>query len=156
MEGIGYIGGGRAGRAQLRRGVWKEQKGRRLIRDQKLFTLLDWGLQAYPCCWALTFFSMFIYFWEREREYEWGKGQRERERERETESKAGSRLCAVSTEPDMTWAEVGHLTDWATQAPHPCCWAFRSKSCKSAIVVDPQQMCCLSQGWNLCQHRCCC
>ena len=49
------------------------------------------------------------------------------EREGDTESEAGSRLWAVSTEPDtglelvnheiMTWAEVGHLTDWATQAP---------------------------------------
>ena len=48
-------------------------------------------------------------------------------REGETESKAGSRLWAVSTEPDvglelteceiMTWAEVGRVTDWATQAP---------------------------------------
>ena len=49
------------------------------------------------------------------------------EREGDTESKAGSRLWAVSAEPDaglkptnreiMTWAEVGRLTDWATQAP---------------------------------------
>ena len=29
------------------------------------------------------------------------EGQRERERERETESEAGSRLRAVSTEPDV-------------------------------------------------------
>ena len=52
-----------------------------------------------------------------------GEGQREGD----TESKTGSRLWAVSTEPDtgldltdheiMTWAEVGRLTDWATQAP---------------------------------------
>ena len=50
----------------------------------------------------------------------------EAEREGDTESEAGSRLWAVSTEPDtglelinceiMTWAEVGCLTDWATQA----------------------------------------
>ena len=50
--------------------------------------------------------------------------------EGDTESEAGSRLWAVSTEPDaglqlmnheiVTWAEVGRLTDWATQAhPHP-------------------------------------
>ena len=49
------------------------------------------------------------------------------EREGDTESETGSRLWAVSTEPDaglqltnceiMTWAEVGHLTDWAKQAP---------------------------------------
>ena len=49
------------------------------------------------------------------------------EREGDTESKAGSRLWAVSIEPNvglelrnceiMTWAEVGCSTDWATQAP---------------------------------------
>ena len=49
------------------------------------------------------------------------------EREGDTESKAGSRRQAVSTEPDaglelmnweiMTWAEVGLLTNWATQVP---------------------------------------
>ena len=49
------------------------------------------------------------------------------ERQGDTESETGSRLWAVSTEPDagleltnreiMTWAEVGHSTDWATQAP---------------------------------------
>ena len=49
------------------------------------------------------------------------------EREGHTELEAGSRLWAVSTELDMglkltdreimTWAEVGRLTDWATQAP---------------------------------------
>ena len=66
---------------------------------------------------------MFIYF-ERERHSASRRGE---EREGVTESKAGSRLWAVSTEPDMgheltnreimTWAEVGHLTDWATQVP---------------------------------------
>ena len=56
-------------------------------------------------------------------------GEAEREDD-DTESEAGSRLWAVSTEPDaglkltdreiMTWAwaEVGGSTDWATQAPH--------------------------------------
>ena len=49
------------------------------------------------------------------------------EREGDTESEIGSRLWAVSTEPDaglklkdseiMTWAEDGHSADWATQAP---------------------------------------
>ena len=52
-----------------------------------------------------------------------GEGQREGD----TESETGSRLWAVSKEPYagleltdreiMTWAEVGCLTDWATQAP---------------------------------------
>ena len=49
------------------------------------------------------------------------------EREGDTELEAGSRLWAIRPEPDagleltdceiVTWAEVGGLTDWATQAP---------------------------------------
>ena len=64
---------------------------------------------------------MFIF--ERETECEQGGGAK---REGDTESEAGSRLWAVITEPDagleptnleiMTWAEVGHLTEWATPA----------------------------------------
>ena len=71
-----------------------------------------------------NFFSTFIYFWDRERESMNGGGA---EREGDTESEAGSRLWAVSTQPDtgleptnseiMTWAEVGCSTDWATQVP---------------------------------------
>ena len=67
---------------------------------------------------------MFIYFWDRERQSMNGGGA---EREGDTESEAGSRLRAVSPEPDaglelpdceiVTWAEVGRPTDWATQAP---------------------------------------
>ena len=69
---------------------------------------------------------MFIYF-ERETERQSFSGGGA-EKEGDTASEAGSRLWAVSTEPDtglklmsrviMTWAEVGHLTDWATQVPH--------------------------------------
>ena len=68
---------------------------------------------------------LYIYFFERQRDrVQVGEGQREKE---DTESEAGSRLLAVSTEPDagleltnceiMTWSEVGRWTDWATQAP---------------------------------------
>ena len=67
---------------------------------------------------------MFIYFWERQKQNASGLGA---EREGDTESEAGSRLQAVSTEPDagleltscdiMTWPEVGRWTDWATQVP---------------------------------------
>ena len=67
---------------------------------------------------------MFIYFWDRERQSMSGGGA---EREGDTESEAGSRLWAVSTEPDMglkltnreimTRAKVGRSTDWATQEP---------------------------------------
>ena len=52
---------------------------------------------------------------------------RGKEREEDTETEAGSKLCAISTEPDleleprnyeiMTWAEVGGLTNWAIQVP---------------------------------------
>ena len=59
----------------------------------------------------------------REREHTRGGA----EKERDTESETGSRLWAVSTEPDvgleltnhkiMTWAKAGRLTDWATQVP---------------------------------------
>ena len=47
--------------------------------------------------------------------------------EKNTESEAGSRLGAVSTEPEaglepvnreiVTWAEVGRSTNWATKVP---------------------------------------
>ena len=50
--------------------------------------------------------------------------------EADTESEAWSSLWVVSTEPNaglkltkreiMIWAEVGRLTDWATQAPLEC------------------------------------
>ena len=76
----------------------------------------------FLCSFLSFFFLTFIYFWERERERE-----RERDREGDTESKAGSRLWAISPEPNvglkpmnheiMTWAEVRSSTDWATQEP---------------------------------------
>ena len=81
-------------------------------------------LQEYKLYQDKDFFFMFIYFWERKRERNRarpGEGQREGD----TESKAGSRLWAVSTEPDArpnshtARVEVGRLTDWATQVPLP-------------------------------------
>ena len=46
---------------------------------------------------------------ERATEHEWGRGrERERDRERETESKVGSRLRAVSTEPDVGLELMNH------------------------------------------------
>ena len=51
-----------------------------------------------------AFFSN-VYFWDRDRVWT-GKGQRERERERE--SSAGSRLWAVSTEPDTGLEPTNH------------------------------------------------
>ena len=74
---------------------------------------------GYRCAVFLKFFLTFIYFWDRERQSMNGGGA---EREGDTESEAGSRLWAVSTEPDAglkltDWAEVGRLTHRATQAP---------------------------------------
>ena len=71
-----------------------------------------------------NFFFQRLFIFGTERDRAWtGEGQRERE----TESETGSRLWAISPEPDtglelmdheiMTWAEVSGLTDWATQAP---------------------------------------
>ena len=75
----------------------------------------------------LLFFNVYLFF-ERERQSVSGAGA---EREGDTEFEAGSKLWAVSTElhaglkltdrESMTWAEVGHPTDWVTQAP-PECW----------------------------------
>ena len=71
---------------------------------------------------------MFIYFWERGRQSANRGGT---ERERETEPEAGSRLWAISTEPDtglkltnreiMTWAEVSRSNDWATEVSLEYC-----------------------------------
>ena len=86
---------------------------------------------------------MFIF--EREREYEWGGA----EKEGDTDSEAGSRLWAVSTEPEavlkfenhniMTWPKVGHSTDWATQTPLESSLFLKKKdkmpSCGSASNV---------------------
>ena len=75
------------------------------------------------------FFLMFIFETERQSMSRGGV-----ERETHIESEAGSRLWAVGTEPDagleltnreiVTRAEVGCLTDWATQGPHH--WLFLS------------------------------
>ena len=74
------------------------------------------------------FFNVYLFLRQRETEHEQGEGQKEGH----TESETGSRLWAVSTEPNagleltdreiMTWAEVGRLTNQATQAPQA--WSF--------------------------------
>ena len=70
--------------------------------------------------WTYIFLSLFIYLF-------WRRGGGRAEREGDTESKAGSRLWAVSTEPNtglepmnceiMTWAKGRRLIDWVTQVP---------------------------------------
>ena len=72
------------------------------------------------------FFNVLFIFWRRERERQ-SMSRGGAEREGNTEFEAGSRLYALSTEPNvelepmnheiMTWAEVRRSTDWATQAP---------------------------------------
>ena len=84
-------------------------------------------------------FLMFICFWETETQ---SVSRRGSEREGDTESEAGSRLWAVSAEPDagleltereiVTWAEVGRLTDWATQAPQ--CAPFQGEGCVIHLI----------------------
>ena len=64
-----------------------------------------------------------VYLFLRQRDRAWMGA----ERETHTEFKAGSRLRAVSTEPDMglkltdceimTWGEVGRFINWTTQVP---------------------------------------
>ena len=74
--------------------------------------------------WIVFFFFFNVYFWKRERQSVSGGRA---EREGDMESEAASRLWAASTEPNvgleptnreiMAWAEVGRLTNWATQTP---------------------------------------
>ena len=81
-----------------------------------------------PHFWVMgiNFISKYIlsiYFWQRQWQCVSRGGA---ERDRNTESEAGSRLWAVSTEPNaglklvnydiMTRAKVGRLSNWATQA----------------------------------------
>ena len=98
-----------------------------------LSPLLNWahvgGVWVVPSVGHPTlffFFNVYFSFWQRRRWRQSMSGGGAK-REGDAESEAGSRLWAVSTEPDtgleltdceiMTWAEVGRSTDWATQAP---------------------------------------
>ena len=102
------------------------------IKVYLIFVIL---LEALFCLWLLwlfywilwvfkKFFLMFISFWDRERQsVSWGRG-RKRVRHR-----IWSRLQTLSYEHrarhrarthkpwDVTWAEVGRLTNWASQPP---------------------------------------
>ena len=61
-------------------------------------------------------FLKHLFIFERQTEHEWGRG---REREGDTESEAGSRLRAVSTEPDMGLELMGReiMTFLPSSAP---------------------------------------
>ena len=87
-----------------------------------------WVYVEYPslllCCFILFFLSLFIYF---ERGWEWMGERGGAEKERERESQAGFVLSAQSLlQGSIPWtlrswpepkSRIGHLTDWATQAP---------------------------------------
>ena len=104
----------------------------------------------------LKFFLMFVYFWWRKTEHEWGRG---RERERETQNliqAPGSELSVQSLTRDfkltdheiMTWAEVGHSTDWATQAPQ--IWTYFSAEIKLVESANRRRgVCDRSVPWVL-------
>ena len=65
--------------------------------------LLSFHISSLEKCWSslpiffFFFFNVFIYFWDRERQSMNGGGA---EREGDTESETGSRLQAISPEPD--------------------------------------------------------
>ena len=85
------------------------------------------GIWGYLCCSGQKYyfyffhknFLTFLFIFEREKET--GCEQGRAERQGDPEAEAGSRLWAVSTEPNaglkptnseiMTWAKVGRLTD---------------------------------------------
>ena len=84
---------------------------------------------------------MFIYFWETQWQSESRGGA---ERQGDTETKAGSRLWAISTEPDMglehtnceimIWAEAGRLPTEPPRRPST------SLYCKIHYVIFVQNM----------------
>ena len=116
---------------------------------------VDYQRTSTVCFHFLLLFNDFfhVYLWETE--HKWERG---REREGDTESEAGSRLRPVSTEPDvglkptnqeiMTWAKVGCLTDWATQASQgvfkwwPFPWSVLPQR-KTWLRRAPGQMVCV-------------
>ena len=95
--------------------------------------LKHWTEESSCVLWqagCICFYVSILFLREREREKQSVSGGGA-ERGGDTESEAGSRLWAVSTEPDaglelanceiVTWAKVGRSTDWATQVPQAGC-----------------------------------
>ena len=92
---------------------------------------------------------MFLFIFERETERQ-SMSRGGAEIEGDTESKAGSRLWAVSKEPDagleltnreiMTWAEVGRSTEWATQAPLEIVLFDGNLLQANLVLVSPSQI----------------
>ena len=80
-----------------------------------------WVKQEYTLYLFIYFFDIYSFFWETV-----GAGTGQRERETQNPKQApGSELSAQSLTRGleltncgiMIWAEVGHLTDWATRCP---------------------------------------
>ena len=78
---------------------------------------------SYNFFFLIFFFNVYLFLRQRETQHEQGRG---RERGRQNVKQApGSELSAQSptrgsnsqTCEIVTWAEVGRLTDWATQGP---------------------------------------
>ena len=96
------------------------------LMDHEIMTWAEVGRLTDQATQAPLFFLIFNVYLERDGVHKQGRG---RKREGLIEFEAGSRLWIVSTEPNMgleprncelmTWAEVRHLKDWATQVPHP-------------------------------------
>ena len=101
-----------------------EPMNREIMTWAEVSHLIDRTTQAPLFIFIL---KKWLFIFEREREREREHEQGVAERDGDTETKAGSRLWAISPEPHMglkttnreimTWAEVSHLTDWATQVP---------------------------------------
>ena len=90
----------------------------REIKWAGIWTPMVYSFWSYPQSW-LFFFLLNVYFWERENE----RGSRVGA-ERETESEAGSRLWAVTIEPDMGLrpTDWDHDLSWSrtlNQLSHP-------------------------------------
>ena len=91
------------------------------VKLHSLFFDFQFILTSFEFLMFILFYFILFYFWEIE-----PKQGRSRERDGDTGPEVGSRLCAVSTEPDarlklmnreiVTLAEFGCLTNWATQA----------------------------------------
>ena len=94
---------------------------------KKKYFKQEWSLEAIVLNF---FFNVYLFLGQRETEHERGRG-RERGRHRIRNRLQGNRLQALSHQPrarrgarthgprDRDLAEVGRLTDWATQAPQP-------------------------------------
>ena len=67
----------------------------------------------------LNIFLMFIYFWETESDRE-GAGQKEMETQNPKQGPGSELGLKLTSSEIMTWAEVGLLTNWATQVPCQC------------------------------------